>query len=136
MKMKDSDKILVDTSAWIEFFRKKAPYHKAVLELIESRRVCCAGIVLAELMQGARSQKELDVLKEFLYVFDFLQDSTELWEKAGELSYALRQKGKAIGLSDCYISVLVQTNNIQLLTLDKHFEIIRKEFELNLYSFP
>ena len=38
--MKDSDKILVDTSAWIEFFRKKAPYHNAVLEMIDSRRIC------------------------------------------------------------------------------------------------
>lgn len=132
--MKDSDKILVDTSAWIEFFRKKAPYHKAVLELIESRRVCCAGIVLAELMQGAKSQKELDVLKEFLYVFDFLQDSTELWEKAGKLSFSLRLKGKAVGLSDCYISIAACSNNVKLLTLDKHFEIIRKEIELHLYT--
>lgn len=133
--MKDSDKVLVDTSAWIEFFRKKAPYHKAVLELIDSTRICCTGIVLAELIQGAKSQQEVDVLKEFLYVFDFLPDSTELWEKAGELSCVLRQKGKTIGLSDCYISVMVHANNVQLLTLDKHFEIIGKEFELNFYSF-
>ncbi|GAB63415.1 MAG: PIN domain nuclease [Candidatus Jettenia sp.] len=133
--MKDSDKVLVDTSAWIEFFRKKAPYHKAVLELIDSTRICCTGIVLAGLIQGAKSQQEVDVLKEFLQVFDFLPDSTELWEKAGELSRVLRQKGKTIGLSYCYISVVVHANNVQLLTLDKHFEIIGKEIELNLYSF-
>jgi predicted nucleic acid-binding protein len=134
--MKDSGKILVDTSAWIEFFRKKAPYHKVVLELIDSNRICCAGIVLAELMQNAKSQQEVDVLKEFLHVFEFLPDSSELWEKAGELSRLLRREGKTIALSDCYISVMVHANNVQLLTLDKHFEIIRKEFELNLYSFP
>lgn len=92
--MKDSDKILVDTSACIEFFRKKAPYYETALELIDSSRICCTGIVLAELIQGAKSQKELDVLKEFLHVFDFLPDSTELWEKAGELSFLLRLKGK------------------------------------------
>lgn len=78
MKTKDSDKVLVDTSAWIEFFRKKAPYYKIILEMIDSTRICCTGIVLAGLMQGAKSQKELDVLKEFLHVFDFLPDSTEL----------------------------------------------------------
>lgn len=133
--MKGSDKILVDTSAWIEFFRKKVPYHKIVLELIDSSRICCTGIVLAELIQGAKSQKELDVLKEFLHVFDFLPDSTELWEKAGELSFSLRLKGEIVGLADCYISVVSHANNVQLLTLDKHFEIIRHEIELNLYSF-
>jgi len=126
MKMKDSDKILVDTSAWIEFFRKKDPYYKVILELIDNGKVCCLGIVLAELLQGAKSQKELDVLKEFLYVFDFLPESTEMWRKAGELSYLLRQKGKAVGLSDCYISVVANTNDATLLTLDKHFEVIGK----------
>jgi len=124
--MKDSDKILVDTSAWIEFFRKKDPYYKVILELIDNGKVCCLGIVLAELLQGAKSQKELDVLKEFLYVFDFLPESTEMWRKAGELSYLLRQKGKAVGLSDCYISVVANTNDATLLTLDKHFEVIGK----------
>ena len=133
--MKGSDKILVDTSAWIEFFRKKVPYHKIVLELIDSSRICCTGIVLAELIQGAKSQKELDVLKEFLHVFDFLPDSTELWEKAGELSFSLRLKEEIVGLTDCYISVMASSNKVKLLTLDKHFDVIRKEIELNLYTF-
>ena len=113
--MKDSNKILVDTSACIGFFRKKDPYYKVILELIDNTKVCCLGIVLAELLQGAKSQKELDVLKEFLFVFDFLPESNEMWRKAGELSYLLRQKGKAVGLSDCYISVVANTKEATLL---------------------
>ncbi len=132
--MKDSDKILVDTSAWIEFFRKKDPYYQAILELIDTRKVCCLGIILAELLQGAKSQKEFDVFKEFLHVFDFLQESTDMWKKAGELSYLLRQKGKAVGLSDCYISVAVNIHGASLLTLDKHFAIIEKETALRFYN--
>lgn len=113
---------------------KKPLITKLLWELINGSRICCTGIVLAELIQGAKSQKEVDILKEFLYVFDFLPDPLELWEKAGELSYTLRQKGKAVGLSDCYISVTAYTNNEQILTLDKHFEIIGKEFEINLFN--
>jgi len=131
--MKDSDNILVNTSAWIEFFRKKDPYYEVILELIDNGKICCVGIVFAELLQGAKCQREFEVLKEFLYVFDFLTESTEMWKKAGELSYLLRQKGKAIGLSDCYISVTTISNNVKLLTLDRHFEAIGKEVELNLY---
>lgn len=133
--MKDSDKVLVDTSAWIEFFRKKDPYYRVVLELIDNARICCVGIVFAELLQGVKSQKEFNVLKEFLYVFDFLPETTEMWRKAGELSYLLRQKGKTIGLSDCYISVIASSNNVKLLTLDRHFEVIGKETWLNFYKF-
>ena len=132
--MKDLDRILVDTSAWIEFFRKKDPYYKVILELIDTSKVCCLGIILAELLQVAKSQKELDVLKEFLHVFDFLPESTEMWRKAGELSYQLRQKGKSVGLSDCYISVVATANDATLLTLDKHFEVIEKETGLILYG--
>jgi len=128
------DKVLVDTSAWIEFFRKKEPYYSTILELVDNDLVCCIGIILAELLQGAKSDKELDTLKEFLHVFDFLPESVKSWEKAGELSYTFKQKGKPLGLSDCYLAVLTRSNNVQLLTLDKHFDILKKEVDLKLYD--
>ena len=128
-------KILVDTSAWIEFFRRKEPYYSVVLELVDNDMVCCIGIVLAELLQGAKSEKELNTIKEFLHVFDFLPESVDSWKKAGELSYTMKQKGRAIGLSDCYIAVAIRSSNVELLTLDKHFGILKKEIELSFYDF-
>ena len=71
-------------------------------------------------------------MKEFLYVFDFLQETAGSWEKAGELSFKLRRKGKIAGLSDCYISTLAIMNNAHLYTLDRHFTIISKESGLTL----
>jgi hypothetical protein len=127
------DKVLVDTSAWIEFFRKKAPYYGIVLELMDDDKICCIGLVLAELMQGAKSEKELNTIKEFLHVFDFFPESIDLWEDAGELSFMLQRKGVTVGLSDCYISVITKSANATLLTLDKHFSAIQKETVLNLY---
>ena len=127
-------KVLVDTSAWIEFFRKKEPCYSTVLELVDNDVVCCIGIVLAELLQGAKSEKELNTIKEFLHVFEFLPESVKSWEKAGELSYTLKRKGKAVGLSDCYIAILSRLHNVKLLTLDKHFDVLKKEFELKLYD--
>jgi len=32
------DKILVDTSVWIEFFKKKEPWHRVVSGLIDDKR--------------------------------------------------------------------------------------------------
>ena len=65
MEIKDLDKILIDTSAWIEFFKKKEPWYSAVSGLMDDKRVCCAGIILAELIQGAKSEKEMEVLRGF-----------------------------------------------------------------------
>jgi hypothetical protein len=126
------NKILVDTSVWIEFFKKKEPYYRIVSELIDNDRIYCIGIVLAELLQGAKSSKELNTLKEFLYIFDFLPESEKLWEMAGELSFKLR--GKGISLADCYIAVMANTYDVEVLSLDKHFSTIKKELELKLYS--
>lgn len=56
-------------------------------------------------MQGAKSEKELAVLRDFVHVFPFLAESQKNWHEAGELSFKLRRKGKTVGLSDCYIAV-------------------------------
>lgn len=118
-------KTLVDTSAWIEFFRKKEPCHAIVANLMADRKICCVGIVLAELVQGVKTDAELDVLRDFVHVFDFLPESADCWREAGELSRVLRRKGKTVGLSDCYIAVVASANKARVLTLDKHFEVLQ-----------
>ncbi|MFI5293658.1 MAG: PIN domain-containing protein [Thermodesulfovibrionales bacterium] len=128
------DKVLVDTSAWIEFFRKKEPYYKIISDLMEHDKVCCIGIVIAELLQGAKSGKELSTLKEFVHVFDLLPETAALWQRAGELSFNLKKKGVSVGLSDCYIASIAEAADIRLLTLDKHFSSIVGETGLNLYK--
>lgn len=129
------DKILVDTSVWIEFFKKKEPWHGIVSGLIDDKRICCAGIVLAELIQGAKSEKELAVLRDFRHVFEFLDESIDLWQAAGELSHALLRKGKSVGLSDCYLAVAAMTNKVPIGTLDKHFEVIKGVAGITLFDF-
>jgi predicted nucleic acid-binding protein len=128
------DKLLIDTSVWIEFFKKKDPYFEIVQNFIEEDNVCCLGLIYAELLQGARSEKELGTLKEFLYVFDFIPESNALWEQAGLMSRALRQKGKEIGLSDCFIASSAISYGSSLFTMDKHFHIIKRHSDLILFE--
>ena len=123
----------MDTSVWIEFFKKKEPWHGTVSGLIDDKRICCVGLVLAELLQGAKSEKELAVLRDFRHVFEFLDESVDLWQAAGELSHALVRKGKTIGLSDCYLAVTAKANKAMILTLDRHFEAIKDVAGISLY---
>ncbi|MBI1919473.1 MAG: PIN domain-containing protein [Geobacter sp.] len=127
-------KVLVDTSVWIEFFRKRDPVHSSLLELLDADRVCCTGLILGELIQGAKSERELAVIKDFTHVFQFLPETPLLWEKAGRLSYTLRRKGITVGLADCFIAVSAIESGTQLLTLDSHFEAIRSTSKLFLYT--
>jgi predicted nucleic acid-binding protein len=128
------DKVLVDTSTWIEFFRKKEPWYSAISGLIDDKRICCSGIILAELMQGAKAEKELEVLRDFRHVFEFLEESVDLWQAAGELSNTLQRKGKSVGLSDCYLAASAKAHKVKILTLDKHFDIIKGAVSIGLYE--
>jgi predicted nucleic acid-binding protein len=128
-------RVLVDTSVWIEFFRKREPYLSCVARLIDEERICCTGIVMAELMQGAKSDKELTVLLDFPDVFTFIPEDVQLWSSAGRLAFQLRRKGVTIGLSDCFIAVAAASARVQVATLDSHFDALCKPAKISLYSF-
>ena len=119
-------RVLVDSSVWIEFFRKNEPYHGIVSQLMDDGGVICCGVILAELMQGARTDRELAVLEDFLQVFMFIPEPPELWAAAGKLSYKLRRKGITVGLSDCFIAVAAASAKAQVATLDSHFDALCK----------
>jgi predicted nucleic acid-binding protein len=119
--------VLIDTSVWIQYLRRKEPTFSRVEELILSERVCCTGIVLGELMQGAKSDEESNVIQSFVQAFDFLPESSSLWLKAGELSRRLRARGTTAGLADCYLAISAHEADVQVFTFDEDFEHICRE---------
>jgi predicted nucleic acid-binding protein len=127
-------RVLVDTSVWIEFFRGMEPCHGEVLKLLDSDQVCCMGIILGELMQGAKSERELSVIADFIHVFQFFPETPQLWEKAGRLSFSLRRKGVTIGLADCFIAVSAEEAGASIFSLDSHFQTIAGSLKIELFS--
>lgn len=55
-------KVLVDTSVWIEFFRKQEPCFGVVTRLIDEEQVCCTGSSLPNLCRGQNLTKSLPCL--------------------------------------------------------------------------
>ena len=118
-------KILVDTSIWVEYFnRPESGYAQRLAELLEIEGVCVTGIILAELLQGAKTNAEFELLRKNLKVLPLLKESEKTWEKVGKLSFELRRKGTVIPLTDCLIAVLARENNCQIFTLDNHFTYV------------
>jgi predicted nucleic acid-binding protein len=83
-------------------------------------------------MQGAKSEKELSVIAEFMDAFTIIDQTDQTWVKAGGLSHELKKKGKNVNLTDCYIAVIAQENNCAVLTLDRHFKDIRTHVGIHL----
>lgn len=101
---------------------------------MDEARVCLARLILAELLQGAKSDKETTILRDLPSVFRVLEEGPSTWEKAGLLSYHLKRQGKTVSLGDCYIATLAHENDVFLFTRDKDFEVIKTAVKLSLFS--
>jgi predicted nucleic acid-binding protein len=126
-------KVLIDTSIWINYFRNKTPgWSQRVEDIIAQNEIYVPKIVIAELLQGSKSEVEVEALKDFAEAFYVIDQKEDTWIKAGELSYRLKKKGKGVNLADCYIGVIAQQHNCRVLTLDEHFKEIGKAIGLEL----
>lgn len=127
------ERILIDTSVWIEYFRDAAfSFQSQMDKIMESDEVYVPRIVLAELLQGAKSDKELSVIEDFLDAFHIIDQTEDTWIKAGRLSFKLKKQGKSIHLVDCYIAVIAQEHGCKIFTLNRHFDEIQKELNISL----
>lgn len=126
--------VFLDTSIWIDYFRKKDSVFDRVEHLIDAGRVCTARLVVAELLQGAKSDSEFLILQDAVLVFRVLEERPDTWIQAAKLSKTLRSKGKTIGLADCYLAVLAHHYRVPFWTQDHHFTTIQSQLQLDLYS--
>jgi predicted nucleic acid-binding protein len=127
------DKILIDTSAWIEYFKdKSAGLSKRVDEILSKYEVYVPKVVIAELIQGSKSEREVSIIEDFVDAFNIIDQKEDTWIKAGKLSFNLKKKGKNVNLTDCYIAVIAQEYDCQILSLDFHFKDIQKSFNIRL----
>ena len=118
--------VLVDTSVWIESYRKpKSKLTEILKELLQERRVVTAGIIIAEILQGTKTQKDFEDLKMHLVTLPVLPEGIEEWEAVGLKSHTARKEGCIVPLSDCLVAVLAEKNNCEIFTLDKHFNKLK-----------
>jgi hypothetical protein len=124
---------LIDTSVWIEYLRNRSSsFSNRIDEILSKDEVYVPKIVIAELIQGAKSDREVSIIRDFLEAFNIIDQSEDTWFKAGELSFSLKRKGKIVNLTDCYIAVIAQENICQIFTLDEHFKDIQKSLPITL----
>ncbi len=85
--MRDN-KILVDTSVWIDYFKGQSSYIANLMDvIITENNIYVPRVVIAELMQGCKSEKEVSIIEEFLDAFFIIDSSQNTWTKAGKLSF-------------------------------------------------
>jgi len=115
-------KLLFDTCAWIDFLR----YPEGVLgdflvmAIKEDRALLC-GVVMTELLQGAKGKKENKQLDLLFSGIESLPCDEAAWYEAGQVLQALKRKGITLPLTDALIAVIAKRHQVDVVTFDKHF---------------
>ncbi len=99
---------------------------------MDGGRICLADVVLAELIQGARTESEIRTMEDLVDAFAVVIQNPRTWVEAGKLSSKLRKNGKSVHLTDCYIARIARENGCAVLTLDAHFAEIRSVLDIEL----
>jgi predicted nucleic acid-binding protein len=120
--------ILVDTSVWIEIFKDKTGHtEKAFRERIGSENYVLSRFNQLELLQGVRSQKEWELLEEYLATQYYLEASDNTWREAARVYFELRRRGVTLNSPvDCCIAQIALEHGALLLHRDKDFEKISR----------
>jgi len=132
-----SKKILVDTSLWIEALKKDCSekIKEMIWKAIDDDSAFIAGIIMVELLSGARTVKKYEQLKNNLEALVYLDTTSYVWGKAAEIAFTLKRKGINVPSGDILIAALAINYDLLLIHMDKHFELIGKNTDLKEQRF-
>jgi predicted nucleic acid-binding protein len=124
-------RILLDTSVWIDAFRGKTPHILEVTRtLLSEDSVVTCGPVIFEINRGLRPQERTKILP-LLDALARLSFDEAMWQFAGNLDAGLRIKGITIPPMDILIAQMCLHHEVPLFTLDEHFRSIP---DLNIFK--
>jgi len=118
--------ILIDTSAWIEFFRGRDPFAGAVDEALANNEAALCGPIETELRRGLRTEREREKVLPLLDACHLLSQPAALWAEAGDLGFALRRHGVTAKTIDLLIATYALSHAAALLTTDKDFTSMQR----------
>ena len=124
--------ILIDTSVWIEYF-KGNPQTKDIDKLIDQNNICINNIILAELRPILISRKQ-DELNDLLLYLPIIPMNIN-WEEIIHMQCLNLDNGiNKVGIPDLMILQNAIQNKATIWTLDKHFMLMNKIIQFELFS--
>ncbi len=130
--------ILVDTSILIYFLTgsesEAASRFKRVLE--QGLNFGITSHIFQEVIQGAKSEKEYNLLRRYLETQRFFhpKDPVDSFAEAARIFFQCRKKGLTIRSTiDCLIAQIALEHDLSLLHSDHDFDLMAKVIPLKIY---
>ena len=125
--------VLVDTSAWIDYFRGGQRSGVILDRLIDDNRVAVNDIILAELIPFMLARQELE-LAELLRSIKKLPLRADWEEIIGLQLLCLQNGANGIGIPDLLIAQNVWQHDYEIYSLDKHFRLLAQLLGLRIFA--
>ena len=126
--------IVVDSTVWADWFNGRAtPEVDRLAEALEEEDVGVTPVILAEVLQGFRRDRDFERARALLTRLPFLTLDIEGHVAAARLFRLLRRKGTTIGgTADCLIAHTCIAAGVELLSTDRDFIAIARHSPLRL----
>jgi predicted nucleic acid-binding protein len=125
--------IFVDSSVWIDYFNgNETPESEKLDSALGSSPICIGDIILTEVLQGFRNDKDFETAKELLCSLIIVNVlDTPIALKSANNFRTLRKKGVTVRKTiDIIIATFCIENDIPLLYSDKDFTPFHKHLNL------
>jgi predicted nucleic acid-binding protein len=131
--------IVVDTSVWIDYFVGSDEPHVQELDRLieEDAGIALTDVVLTEVLQGIRSDRDMARVEEGLAPFDVLRLETLAdFRRAAELYRTARQQGVTIRRTlDCLIASVCVRDGVPIHHNDQDFSRLAGCSELTVHGY-
>ncbi len=118
--------VLIDTSAWIDFFKDNSNISNQVAQIIDNNQCCYCGPILTEILRGCHIAKQREALFKIFNDLEQLEDPENLWKEAGLIGATLKKKGYNLKTFDLLIATYALSYDVYLLTKDNDFKLMKK----------
>jgi len=123
--------LLVDTSVWIQVFRRPSRFELTSVADLDEVVTCLP--IIQEVLQGFREEHAFRIAREAMFALPILESPLprEIFEEAAQLYRAARGSGVTVrsGL-DCLIASCAIRHGIPVLHHDRDFSLLAGESSL------
>jgi len=119
--------LLVDTSVWIEVFRK--PSRLRLDQVVDFDDVVTCLPVVREVLQGFRDERAFQTAREAMYALPMVASpvTQPVFDQAIELYRAARRAGITIRSGvDCLVAACAIRHSLAVLHRDRDFDLLAK----------
>lgn len=119
-----ADLILPDSNFYIRAARVGSDPFKELLAHVEPWDFATCGMVILEVCRGRSNPNVCRRFRENFAIMRYIQSTSQVWERATQLSWDLDRRGIVLPSPDLFIAACALHANAIVLTHDAHFKQI------------